>query len=197
MNRIYIPELVYKLDPSFVKELNNLREKYAISIIDKEYNDLTIKTTLDYVKNNRTNNTNILEFGCGNGYAGEYIKKNFSESKLYGIDIRKPLERKLLSFYNDFTVRGINQRFTYSDNYFDLIFSFFVFHFYVSSNQLKEISRVLKPNSLLCFNLINSSDFSILDRLYKIGFRILDEIEINTINNSGKVYVYKSQRKKY
>jgi SAM-dependent methyltransferase len=190
MGRFYIPDHVYKLSPSFVKELNNLREKYALTVIDKEFNDLVIFGALETLKDKYTGHVKILDFGCGYGYAGGLIKSVFPDSALFGIDIRKPLERKLFNYYNDFTIKAIDISLPYSDNFFDIIVSFFVFHFYVSDSQIRELSRIIKPNGTLYINLINSADFDVLDRLNEAGFMIVEEAEIATNNNSGRGYFY-------
>src|ERR1700680_2589810 len=73
MGRFYIPDHVYKLSPAFVKELNNLREKYALTVIDKEFNDLVISNALDALKLKYRDHVKVLDFGCGYGYAGGLI----------------------------------------------------------------------------------------------------------------------------
>ncbi len=190
MGRFYIPDHVYKLSPPFVKELNNLREKYALTVIDKEFNDKVIVDALDNLKHKYKGHIKLLDFGCGYGYAGGLIKSVFPDSALFGIDIRKPLERKLLQCYSDFTIKSIDARLPYAVNFFDIIVSFFVFHFYISDFQIKELSRVIKPNGTLFVNLINSADFEVLNRLNEAGFTISEQTEIVTKNNSGRGYFY-------
>lgn len=190
MGWFYIPERVYNLPPDFVIELNNLREKYASIVIDKEFNDLIISTTLDYHKLKFNGHVNILDFGCGYGYAGEFIKSKFPESLLLGVDIKEPLERKLLKSYNEFAITTIDSYLPYTDNFFEIIVSFFVFHFHVSDIQINELSRVIKSKGILFVNLINSANFEVLDRLNKAGFIIEDHTEITASNNKGSGYFY-------
>lgn len=190
MNRLYIPEHVYKLSPAFVKELNNLRDKYALSIIDKEYNDLIIDNALDYLKARFSNSLRVLDFGCGNGYASSFIKRKFSDSLLFGYDVRKPLEKKLLETYTDVAFKTVDSKLPYSNEFFDVILAFFVFHFYVSDLQLRELTRILKPSGILFINLINSADFDILNRINNVGFSIVEEVVFSTTNNTGRGYFY-------
>lgn len=190
MERFYIPDLVYKLSPEIVIELNNLREKYAQIVIDKEFNDLLISNALEHQKLNYKGHVRILDFGCGYGYASKFIKVKFPDSELLGVDIREPLKRKLLKSYNEFSITTIDSILPYEDNFYDIIVSFFVFHFHVSDIQIKELSRVIKKSGTLFLNLINSSDFEVLNRLAKAGFKIVKESEIITRHNKGKGYFY-------
>lgn len=190
MNCLYIPDHVYKLPPDYVKELNNVREKFALSIIDQEFNDLVISTTLTNLSESYGSNSVILDFGCGYGYAGPLIKRRFPNAKLFGVDIRKPLKKKLLELYSSFSIQQVDSSLPFSDNFFDIIVSFFVFHFYVSDNQIAELSRVIKKNGTFFLNLINSADFEVLDRIHKAGFELQSEIEFSTAKNSGRGYFY-------
>lgn len=194
MDRLYIPDHVYNLKEDVVRELNNIREKYEISVIDKIFNDTVIKDSMKVLLSSLESNSkvNVLDFGCGNGYAGEIIKTYIPEAHLFGVDIRKPLERKLLSTYNDFSVAKMDANLPYAGQFFDFILAYFVFHFRVSDSQLDELRRVIKPNGVLFFNLINSTDFSILKRLSDKGFYQINEIEISSSDNSCMGYFYKA-----
>jgi SAM-dependent methyltransferase len=193
MERLYIPDHVYNLKEDIVKELNNIREKYEMSIIDKVFNDLVIRESLTALQSEikPDNIVNILDFGCGNGYAGEFIKSFFPESRLFGSDIRKPIEKKRLSVYNDFVVARMDANLPFSGDFFNVILAYFVFHFRISDFQLDELKRVIKPQGILFFNLINSTDFSILDRLTDKGFTLIKEQEFTSVSNSCIGYFYK------
>jgi len=190
MDQFYIPDPVYKLSTPYVKELNTLREKY-LSTIDKEYNNYIINNSIDYLLKSNLKIQNILDFGCGNGYAGSLIKNSFKDISLYGYDIRKPIKKKFLNHYSEVKFKDINSSLPYPDNFFDVILSFFVFQFFIPDNQLEELKRLIKPNGILYFNLIKSADFTILKRIEDIGFTILNKEELVTINNTGCGYAYK------
>lgn len=191
MDKLYIPRPVYKLSSSYVKELNNIREKYITTIIDKNYNKNIIYNIIKYLEINNITDVRILDFGCGNGYPGYLIKKEISKSKLFGFDIRKPLRRKYLNYYDNIEIKDINASLPYPNNFFDVITSFFVFHFFIPDTQLNELKRVIKQDGILYFNLINSSDFNIINKIEKLGFKLLEKKEIKTASNIGQSYTYK------
>ena len=171
MDRLYIPDRVYKLSTSYVKEVNNIREEYALKIIDKEYNDRIISQSLNYLSTqDHSKKMTVLDFGCGYGYAGHQIKSEFDDSMLFGYDIRKPKERKLLKIYSDVAFSDINSKMPYSNDMFDIILAYFVFQFFIPDFQLAEINRILKPNGVLFINLINSADDLIREHISTHGF---------------------------
>ena len=69
----------------------------------------------------------FLDFGCGNGYAGEIIKTYIPGSSFYLLIFEITLERETTS-YNDFFSCKDGHKFAFTqDNFFDFIFSLFLF----------------------------------------------------------------------
>jgi SAM-dependent methyltransferase len=182
MDTLYIPKPVYKLSTDFVIELNNIRDKYCNKVVDIPYNELIYKQTTHSVAKLLNVPSQILDFGCGKGSAFSWIDSVFPVAKVYGFDIRdiKPSKN-----YFKTNTGSINQRFPYPDNFFSVVFAFFVFHFFISDTQIEELRRIIKGDGFLAFNLINSSDFSIIDRLQRAGFSMIKPINFQTDKNSG------------
>ncbi len=191
MNRLYIPEHVTKLSPEFVKELNNVRERHALTVVDEEYNKHVINSLISFVELQSSGPVNVLDFGCGNGYAGNIIRSRLTDSQVFGFDIRKPLERKLLKNYADTSFKSVTDNLPYATEFFDVVASFFVFHFYISDFQIGEIARVLKKDGIFFINLINSADFDVVNRLTRNGFSIDTEEVYETSENSGYGYYFR------
>ena len=97
---------------------------------------------------NSTTKNNILEVGCGNGYASLFLRKpSRSISAVDIVDIRAD---KVKQSEVSFSIGDVCNRLLYEDNTFDLIFSINSFeHFEHPALAFNEIIRVLKPNGYL------------------------------------------------
>jgi ubiquinone/menaquinone biosynthesis C-methylase UbiE len=97
---------------------------------------------------------NILDFGCGWGRVIRFFMKDVKPSKLHGCD---PLEQmiKICRSQNrwcNFTQINARPPTPYSENTFDLIYSFSVFSHLseeMSDSLLAELTRILKPGGML------------------------------------------------
>lgn len=78
-----------------------------------------------------TNKDKVLEVGCGAGFLGEYISKKCS---YYGIDKSNTLINKYKNIFGSesrvFNIEA--NQIPYEDNFFDVSFSFGVFHYFPS-----------------------------------------------------------------
>jgi ubiquinone/menaquinone biosynthesis C-methylase UbiE len=94
------------------------------------------------------NKTNILEVGCGNGFAAlSLIKPGRNISAVDIVDIRAD---KVKQSEISFSIGDVCNRLPYEDNTFDLIFSINSFeHFEQPDLAFIEMIRVLAPNGLL------------------------------------------------
>ena len=92
--------------------------------------------------------SNILEVGCGNGFAAySLLKPGRSISAVDIVDIRaEQVKHSLVSF----SIGDVCHRLPYDESSFDLIFSINSFeHFEQPALALNEIIRVLQPDGLL------------------------------------------------
>ncbi len=187
MERLYIPDNVYNLPEELVIEINNIRSRHFGEIVDVKYNNIVYEQTIEAISSHLPYPIRVLDFGCGEGSASNNIKAQFPKARLFGFDIRKTAHNS-----NYFDIKhGCRQcPLPYKENYFTAIFAFFVFHFYVPDTQIFELRRILNQGGILAFNLINSSDFGILDRLDSSGFSIVEEMGLSTTKNRSKGYLF-------
>jgi len=97
---------------------------------------------------------NILDFGCGWGRIIRFFMKDIESSKIWGCD---PIEKiidicKEQNKWCNFTKINTRPPSPYSDNTFDLIYSFSVFSHLseeMSDSLLEELTRILKPGGML------------------------------------------------
>ena len=101
--------------------------------------------------------SNILDIGCSVGISTEFIKNEFNDSNVEGLDL-SPYFLSIAALRNEERKLDINyihanaEDIPRSDNYYDLVTCNFIFHelpYDASVNILKEINRVLKPNGIL------------------------------------------------
>lgn len=101
-------------------------------------------------ENEKNENLNFLDFGCGDGNTSLYFMQYFPFSTYNGIDISSEsievAKTKSLKNTNFQIFNGLHIPF--EDNSFDVVFTACVFHhidFKLHENLLLEIKRVLKP----------------------------------------------------
>lgn len=99
-------------------------------------------------------NLAILDFGCGVGNSMPHLRKYFSNSDIYGVDVS--LESIKLAEVNsknyDVQFLHLISEAPFDDGKFDIIFSACVFHHIRSDLRifwLNELHRLLKPGGLL------------------------------------------------
>jgi ubiquinone/menaquinone biosynthesis C-methylase UbiE len=138
---------------------------------------------IDYHDNLRLNDlirpkSNILDVGCSVGISTEFIKKEFENCNVEGLDL-SPYFLSMAMLRNEEKDLGINyihanaESIPKEDNYYDLITCNFLFHEVPKEDSikiLKEIKRVLAPNGIL---MITDLDKDILkQQLEKSKFRM-------------------------
>ncbi len=101
----------------------------------------------------------ILDFGCGDGVMTDFVSKEFSEAKTYGVDPSpKSIQEAERYQHIQFSVNSDqNTKLDFEDNFFDLIYAAGAFHhilFSLHEGYLQELTRILKPQGhLLVFEL--------------------------------------------
>lgn len=190
MDCLYAPGRISQLPIELVKKLNDKRDEFFATIADNEYNREVYRSLTARAKKEVVSPGTILDFGCGLGHAGKHIRSTFPDSKLIGVDIRSA---HLNENYNKIIQINPDESMPFPDDFFDLCFSFFVFHFPIYEKQLQELSRVICEGGLIAFNMINSTDISIIDRIDSIGFDVIDSIEIETKQNFGRAVFFQKR----
>lgn len=194
MNYFYIPEPVYELNEDYVKFINDLRYNFKDIVIDCDYNNTIelemFKSISKHIELN--GHIELLDFGCGEGALGNFFNekiKSDTSFNIHGIDIRS-INPNLLSSYKSFNIVTLSQDLPFNENYFDIAIALFVFHFKVSMIQLKSLYKILKPNGVLCFNLINCANKEILNRLEQVGFKQTKSYNKTIDNKHVEYYIY-------
>jgi ubiquinone/menaquinone biosynthesis C-methylase UbiE len=183
MDMIYIPTKAEKLSTEDVIALSEARTMLDKKVIDYSYSKKVINTLLNEVEPE----SNIIDFGCGNGLLLDIMKdRNFRYESLIGLDVsERSLQKaknkaKKLSNYKsntNFILFGKYSNLDLSSDSFDYILSSFVMHFQISDRQLEELHRVLKPNGLFVYNDFNfkkspKTTVETIKRLNRIGFDV-------------------------
>ena len=100
-----------------------------------------------------TNDSRILDIGCGKGFLLHEIKKILKNIKIYGTDI-SPYARKnsITKIKKNIKIHDARKKFNYSDNFFDLVISINMLHNFRLSNIhnfLLQIEKIGK-NKFIC-----------------------------------------------
>lgn len=141
---------------------NREYEKYLGSKSRKYYLKTKCTELLRLFENYNSHSFKVLDLGCGDGLTEKIIHKYFNH--IIGIDSSKNMLAKAqkYSLPNCHFIQADALHLPFSDNHFDLIFQFSLFHHLPSSSWkplLKEIIRVAsKPALLLTFEH-NPSNF--------------------------------------
>jgi ubiquinone/menaquinone biosynthesis C-methylase UbiE len=123
-------------------------------------------------------NPTVLDVGCGTGLTTlAVVKKCGGQGKFYGIDIspkmikQAQVNAEAQGFSDCVFIVGDAETLDYPDNYFDVVFSNSVFHWFLNKlSALKEMYRVLKPGGTVALRF-NGGDFM------KEGFEIFIRLE--------------------
>lgn len=127
------------------------------------------KWALSKVKINKS--AIMLDIGCGGGKTIHTLSKMNPDGKIYGIDYSKQAVENSIKINNKDVDSGkvlIKQAsvsaMPFSNHFFDMITAFQTHYFWPDlENDVKEVSRVLKPNGYLL----------IVAELYKINYHMI------------------------
>lgn len=160
-------------------------ENYEL-IIDKKNNIECIEMMLKYIEKEKkaSNSCRILDYGCGSGIS---ILANY-KGEIWGYE---PVERMrnqakskgMKVFFNDNLEKIPN-------NFFDAIFSSYVFHMAVNEEDIKRIFSKAKKNAFLVANFYKNINESYVNDIFmRNGFEIR-QVK-GEANKFGSVYVYR------
>ena len=110
------------------------------------YNSLLAKKIIKAYK--LTNNSSVLDIGCGKGFLIYEIKKILKNIKIIGIDISKYAKHKTINeIKKNIIIKDARKKLPFKDNFFDLVISINTLHnFKINeiSTCLSEIERIGK-----------------------------------------------------
>ena len=102
-----------------------------------------------------TNNSSILDVGCGKGFMLYDFQKALPKAKLAGIDISKYCIENAMPEVSKFCIEGSCDKLPYPDNSFDLVIAIATIHnldLDGVKKSLKEIVRVSKKSAFVKVN---------------------------------------------
>lgn len=169
-------QLGYKIERvGFMKKLQKL---WVDGMADK--NRLNILSMLEHDPDSR-----VLDLGCDDGSWTVEISKKIGTNKMYGVELDK--NRAKMAELKKIKVTGfdLNYKFSYQDNYFDVIHCNQVIeHLYDTDNFISEIYRVLKPGGYAIISTVNLSGWHNIISLV-LGFQPFDLANISVKGNIG------------
>ncbi|MFH6955292.1 class I SAM-dependent methyltransferase [Pseudoalteromonas sp. XMcav1-K] len=160
MDCFYTYNELSEMDKDEVELLSSLRIEKDSEVIDYDYTKAVISYLLS-ISVEASNESTIIDFGCGNGILAEVLKEGkFNVKSLIGLDLASFALKTAEKAYNKNLPDSVTKtRFFYKnnkleelDNTVDTIISSFVMHFPVFESQLREFFRVLKPNGKFVYN---------------------------------------------
>lgn len=166
---IYIPAPTNQLSTDQVKTISEIREKVFL-----DYNQFKINFKIrDKFKQiiQICDPKTLLEFGPGKT---PLLKKTeFDQNNLFLADLRKGVIDHLKKTYINCLLFDKTSNLNIEDNSIDCIVAIFVFHFYISQNQIKELNRVLNHSGMIIANVYKISKYDkniLLNRFLQEGF---------------------------
>lgn len=153
-------------NPGDSKESLVARKAY----LNKGYYDVILKQVIQMMdKYKKTENLNILDLGCGEGYYTQGIKKHFLDSDIYGLDISKTAIDMATRYRKDITwIVGNSKNIPILDHSLDFVCALFTV---VNRDELK---RILKDHGYIIHVTANPH------HLIEIKHLIYDEIKVKS-----------------
>ena len=119
--------------------------------------DKRFKPFLKFMKLSSLKNKRVLDDGCGCGWLTDYLQKKAKNNDFYGIDpFEEDIEYGKKKNKNIKYMMENGENLPFKDNYFDYLISHEILeHVKNPYKYVKEMSRVLKPNSFAFFSTPN------------------------------------------
>lgn len=109
-----------------------------------------------------TNNSKILDIGCGKGYLLYDLKKELKDLEIYGIDISDyAIENSHPEIKKNLFVHDASKKLNFSDQYFDLVISLGTLHnleIAELKNSIQEIQRLGKNKYIMVESYRNEAE---------------------------------------
>ncbi len=143
------------LDPKEIKESSNAKERLS------KWISPTIRTGFsEYLVNKYIHNKNsfsLLDAGTASGEFARIVKKMRPQAKVYGVDIEDYRKNPAGGDFDGFFEVDLNiQRLPFEDGTMDYITAWCVIpHLENPYNFIREANRVLKPEGVFIFSIIN------------------------------------------
>jgi len=141
-------------------------------------------------------NKDVLEIGCGSGYAG-YLMNRFAPKSYIGLDVME--EQIQLAKYNypqfEFMVQDATELNNFADGSKDIVIVFGVLHHIREWRKtIDEIVRVLRPNGKIFLEEPRGKDIKIFDFFFRWGHPDIDfSLKDREIYFSSQAFQYKKQ----
>lgn len=142
---------------------------------------------------NLQQNENILEVGCGAGYALKITSVQYRDNKITGLDISKTLlnsarirNKRSLRKKRMKLIHGSVEKLPFNDEQFSSVFSIHSIYFWENiSKALQEIHRVLKPGGTVHLTLCNGKNeetWDTVNSLIKVQvLPMMDQLNFNNV----------------
>ncbi|TLP37779.1 class I SAM-dependent methyltransferase [Arcobacter arenosus] len=164
---------------------NAYNEKYYLDINEQTVSSMESKYTkfLSYIQDD-INPSEIADLGCGSGTLCAFLKKQYPNSNVVGLDAFEIPLTEAKNKYKNITFLKCNlenEKFPFEDNSIDLLVSHEVIeHLQSLENYLSESYRVLKPKGIILFKTPNRLDIMrVISPLFgKKWYADLDETHI-------------------
>lgn len=111
----------------------------------------------------------VVDLGCGEGNFLKLLEENFRNIKTFGIDIEPEILKTRKFLRAELRIANIRDS-GFPDNFFDIVFCLDTLeHFENLEDSVREIKRIMKPNTLLIVSLPTENLFYKLGRLVVKG----------------------------
>lgn len=146
-------------------------------------------------KENITNNSWILDAGCGTGQTAAYLYEQY-KAKVFGLDINPIMLEKAAIRFQSLNlpiqlIQGSVEQIPFEDHTFDYVLSESVLAFVNKPKALKEFYRVLKKGGRLIANemtlnsVLNKYEELEIKNFYNVDSLYLEEDWINLLQDTG------------
>lgn len=193
MERLYHLKKPDFMNPKDAAELCDVRADLIDEIVDFDLNRKLVEAASEYTKNKLSDRENIriLDFGCGTGLSTDLLSECLSSKaeKIIGLDISEKAKNLCSSKGHEAFIykSGLKMDLPHTD--YDVIFSFFVMHFDIPSEDLKSLHENSKDSAFFIFNLYNCGVDHVTPRLLDAGWGSPQEIQFQSRRSNHKLFV--------
>ncbi|MBE5923088.1 MAG: methyltransferase domain-containing protein [Lachnospiraceae bacterium] len=151
------------------------RDKFIKSYNLNSYYSNIRKDLVELITSDKLASINILEIGCGSGATLEYIKNNFPNSEVHGVEYVKEVAETADPSLNIVCGDVENMDFEYSPEIFDYIICGDVIeHLRYPEEVLKKLKPYLKPDGHILCSIPNLMHAAVIYELLRGNFTYQD-----------------------